>query len=174
MKSILIILMLALLLISGKKLAVEISPKLENELCKSAYYPSKNKHTDYIVTTFIDSTIQKQANKSLLESLKEYDADYGCVILMETNTGKIRSMFNLTKQNNGKYKDTLNYAVYEFSEPGIFIKTFDLMALSEEKKAGTSTVYSSHKGEVKFYSQKIRDNHKGGYGDLSLGCPCYL
>lgn len=59
MKSILIILMLALLLISGKKLAVEISPKLENELCNSAYYPSKNKHIDYIVNTFIVSTIQK-------------------------------------------------------------------------------------------------------------------
>ena len=72
--------MLALLLISGKKLALEISPKLENELCKSAYYPSKNRNTDYVVTTFIDSAIQKQANKSLLESLKEYDADYGCVL----------------------------------------------------------------------------------------------
>lgn len=161
--------MLVLLLISGKKLALEISPKLENELCKSVYYPSKNKQTDYVVTTFIDSTIQKQANKSLLESLKEYDAYYGCVLIMETNTGKIRSMVNLTKLNNGKYKDTLNYAVYEFSEPGSFIKTFDLMALLEDKKADTSTIYSSHKGEVKFYGQKVRDSHKGGYGDLSLG-----
>lgn len=169
MKSILIILMLALLLISGKKLALEISPKLENELCKSAYYPSKNRNTDYVVTTFIDSAIQKQANKSLLESLKEYDADYGCVLIMETSTGKIRSMVNLTKQSNGKYKDTLNYAVYEFSEPGSFIKTFDLMALLEDKKADTSTIYSSHKGEVKFYGKKVRDSHKGGYGDLSLG-----
>lgn len=169
MKSILIILMLALLLISGKKLALEISPKLENELCKSAYYPSKNRNTDYVVTTFIDSAIQKQANKSLLESLKEYDADYGCVLIMETSTGKIRSMVNLTKHKNCKYKDTLNYAVYEFAEPGSFIKTFDVMALLEDEKADTSTVYSSHKGEVKFYGQKVRDSHKGGYGDLSLG-----
>lgn len=43
------------------------------------------------------------------------------------------------------------------------------MALLEDKKADTSTVYSSNKGEVEFYGQKVRDSHEGGYGDLSLG-----
>lgn len=169
MKKITLILFLTILFVGFKKAELVLTSKIENELAKSAYYPIKDKANEYHVSTFINDTIQKVAEDNLLAVLKDYDASYGYVLVMETNTGKIRSMINLTKQNNGIYKDTLNYAVYEYAEPGSFIKTLDLMALLEDKKADTSTVFSSHNGEIEFYGEKVRDSHEGGYGDLTLG-----
>ena len=43
------------------------------------------------------------------------------------------------------------------------------MALLEDQKADTSTVYSSRNGEIRYYGKLIRDSYKGGYGDISLG-----
>lgn len=169
MKSITSILLLSLLLVGCKKSELVVSQKIENELAKSTYYPTKDVTNEYIVSTFINNTIQEIAKDNLLDVLKDYDASYGYVILMETNTGKIRSMVNLTKLKNGSYKDTLNYAIYEYAEPGSFVKTIDLMALLEDKKADTSTVFSSHNGEIEFFGKKVRDSHEGGYGDLTLG-----
>lgn len=169
MKSITSILLVSLLFIGCKKSELVVSQKIENELAKSAYYPTKDIANEYNVSTFINDTIQEIAKDNLLAVLKDYDASYGYVLVMETNTGKIRSMVNLTKLKNGSYKDTLNYAVYEYAEPGSFVKTIDLMALLEDKKADTSTVFSSHNGEIEFFGKKVRDSHEGGYGDLTLG-----
>lgn len=169
MKSITSILLVSLLFLGCKKDELLVNSKIENELTKSAYYPTKEMSKDYVVSTFINDTIQKIAQDNLSEILKEYEADHGCVLVMETKTGKICSMVNLTRLKNGSYKDKLNYAVYEYAEPGSFVKTLDLMALLDDKKADTSNVYSSNNGEVEFYGQKVRDSHEGGYGNLSLG-----
>ena len=169
MKSIASIFLASLLFIGCKKEELLVSPKIENELAKSVYYPTKEISKEYSVSTFINDTIQKIAQDNLLEILKEYEAEHGCVLVMETETGKICSMVNLKRLNSGSYKDTLNYAVYEYAEPGSFVKTLDLMALLDDKKADTSDVYSSNNGEVEFYGQKVRDSHDGGYGNLSLG-----
>jgi cell division protein FtsI (penicillin-binding protein 3) len=113
--------------------------------------------------------MQQVSTKALTKSLKSYNADYGMIIIMETKTGKIRSMVNLEKNDSGEYVTGTKYAIYDHLEPASFIKTFDMMALLEDKKADTSTVYSSHNGEVSFNGKIIRDSNKGGYGDVSLG-----
>jgi cell division protein FtsI (penicillin-binding protein 3) len=113
--------------------------------------------------------MQQVSAQALTKSLKSYNADYGTVIIMETKTGKIRSMVNLEKNDSSEYVTGTKYAIYEHLEPASFIKTFDVMSLLEDKKADTSTVYSSHNGEVSFNGKIIRDSHKGGHGDISLG-----
>jgi cell division protein FtsI (penicillin-binding protein 3) len=113
--------------------------------------------------------MQQVSAQALTKSLKSYNADYGTVIIMETKTGKIRSMVNLEKNDSGKYLTGIKYAIYDYLEPASFIKTFDVMSLLEDQKADTSTVYSSHNGEVSFNGKIIRDSHKGGHGDISLG-----
>ncbi len=169
MKSTISIFLVVILFIGCKKEELELSSKIENELAKLAYYPSKERQNDYVVSTFINDSIQIIAKDNLLDVLNNYDASYGYVLVMETNTGKIRAMSNLTKLKNGTYKDNFNYAIYKYSEPGSFVKTIDLMALLEDKKADTSTVFSSQNGEIEFYGQKVRDSHEGGYGELTLG-----
>jgi cell division protein FtsI (penicillin-binding protein 3) len=45
-------------------------------------------------------------------------ADHGCVVVMETKTGKVRAIANLGRANDGTYYETTNYAVAESHEPG--------------------------------------------------------
>jgi cell division protein FtsI (penicillin-binding protein 3) len=62
--------------------------------------------------------IQDIAHHALLKQLQEYEADHGCVVVMETKTGKVRAI-NLGRANDGTYYETTNYAVAESHEPGI-------------------------------------------------------
>lgn len=167
--NILSILLISFCLFSCNKSELEISKELENKLVSNVYSISPTESKEYVVSTFIDSAMQQVSTKALTKSLKSYNADYGTVVIMETKTGKIRSMVNLEKNNSGKYVTGIKYAIYDHLEPASFIKTFDVMALLEDQKADTSTVYSSHNGEIRYYGKLIRDSHKGGHGDISLG-----
>lgn len=57
MKSITSILLVSLLFIGCKKDELLVNSKIENELTKSAYYPTKEMSKDYVVSTFINDTI---------------------------------------------------------------------------------------------------------------------
>ena len=87
---------------------------------------------------------------------------------METKTGHVKAISNLGRANDGTYYETTNYAVAESHEPGSTYKLADLMALFEDKKADTSTVYDSKGGIVMYSGKKVRDSHEGGYGKISL------
>ena len=161
---------LVLSVISCSKAPLELTPKQEKEVVAKAYgFNTNNLQRELSAITCIDSTIQKQSEESLKKKLTEYSADNGCVIVMETNTGKIRAMVNMGSVNGKVDESKTNYAIHNYMEPGSFIKTFDLMALLEDKKVDTSTVYSSNKGKVSFYGKTVQDSHEGGYGDISLG-----
>lgn len=166
---ILSILLILFCLFSCNKSELEISKELENKLVSNAYAISPKKDKEYVVSNNIDTTIQRVATVALTKCLKQYNADYGTVLIMETSTGKIRSMVNLEKNDSGKYVTGIKYAIYDHLEPSSFIKTFDVMALLEDQKADTSTIYSSRNGKIRYYGKLIRDSHKGGYGDISLG-----
>ncbi|MFT4983357.1 MAG: cell division protein FtsI (penicillin-binding protein 3) [Flavobacterium sp.] len=122
----------------------------------------------YDVISTIDVYIQDIAHHALLKQLQEYEADHGCVVVMETQTGKVRAIANLGKANDGTYFETTNYAVAESHEPGSTFKLVDLMAILEDKVADTSTVYDTHGGEIRYSGKAVRDSHKGGYGKISL------
>ena len=123
----------------------------------------------YDVISTIDVYIQDIAHHALLKQLESYEADHGCVVVMETKTGHVKAISNLGRANDGSYYETTNYAVAESHEPGSTYKLADLMALFEDKKADTSTVFDSKGGEVTYFGRKVRDSHEGGYGKISLG-----
>ena len=81
-----------------------------------------------IVTT-LDVRIQDIAQYSLQKGLEAESADHGCVIVMETKTGAIKAMANLTRGEDNKYYETQNYAVSEFTEPGSTFKVVSAIAL---------------------------------------------
>jgi cell division protein FtsI (penicillin-binding protein 3) len=122
----------------------------------------------YDVISTIDVYIQDIAHHALLKQLQEYEADHGCVVVMETQTGKVRAIANLGKANDGTYYETTNYAVAESHEPGSTFKLVDLMAILEDKVADTSTVYDTHGGEIRYSGKPVTDSHTGGYGKISL------
>lgn len=122
----------------------------------------------YDVISTIDVFIQDIAHHALLKQLQDYEADHGCVVVMETETGHIKAISNLGRQEDGSYTETINYAVAESHEPGSTFKLVDLMAILEDKVADTSTVYDSNGGVIKYYGRAVRDSHTGGYGKISL------
>jgi cell division protein FtsI (penicillin-binding protein 3) len=122
----------------------------------------------YDVVSTIDVYIQDIAHHALLKQLEDYEADHGCVVVMETQTGHVKAISNLGRATDGSYYETTNYAVAESHEPGSTFKLVDLMAILEDKVADTSTVYDTHGGEVRYSGKVVRDSHKGGYGKISL------
>ncbi|MFZ0598320.1 MAG: penicillin-binding transpeptidase domain-containing protein, partial [Flavobacterium sp.] len=122
----------------------------------------------YDVISTIDVFIQDIAHHALLKQLEEYEADHGCVVVMETETGHVKAISNLGRGEDGSYYETTNYAVAESHEPGSTFKLVDLMAILDDKVADTSTVFDSHNGQVKYYGRTVTDSHRSGYGKVSL------
>jgi cell division protein FtsI (penicillin-binding protein 3) len=122
----------------------------------------------YDVISTIDVFIQDIAHHALLKQLTDYEADHGCVVVMETKTGQVKAISNLGRAADGSYYETTNYAVAESHEPGSTYKLVDLMALLDDKKVDTSAVFDSHGGVIKYSGKSVRDSHNGGYGKISL------
>lgn len=122
----------------------------------------------YDVVSTIDVYIQDIAHHALLKQLEYYEADHGCVVVMESKTGYVKAISNLGRQTDGTYAETVNYAVWESHEPGSTFKLAGLMALLEDKKVDTSTVYDSKGGDIIIGGRHVRDSKKGGYGKVSL------
>jgi cell division protein FtsI (penicillin-binding protein 3) len=120
------------------------------------------------VYSTIDVYIQDIAHHALLKQLAEYEADHGCVVVMETKTGAVKAISNLGRTANGNYVETINYAINESHEPGSTFKLVDLIALFEDKLADTSSVYDSKGGEITYFNRRVRDSKKGGYGKITL------
>ncbi|MBD3583276.1 penicillin-binding protein [Flavobacterium selenitireducens] len=125
----------------------------------------------YDIISTIDVYIQDIAHHALLKQLRDYDADHGCVVVMETKTGYVKAIANLgrNKKEDSTYYERVNYAISESHEPGSTYKLADLMALFEDKKADTSDIYDSRGGDFTIRGKHVRDSHEGGYGKISLG-----
>ena len=124
----------------------------------------------YDVVSTIDVYIQDIAHHALLKQLELYQADHGCVVVMETKTGYVKAISNLGRdQKSGLYSERLNYAIGESHEPGSTFKLVDMIALLDDDKVDTSKVYDSRGGVITYRGDKVRDSHEGGYGKISLG-----
>ena len=122
----------------------------------------------YDVYTTIDVNIQDIAHHALLGQLEYYEAEHGCVVVMETKTGEVKAISNLGRNNKGFYYERLNYAVGESHEPGSTFKVMALAAALEDKEVDTSTIVDTQAGVKQFYGRKIYDSHRGGYGKISI------
>ena len=120
----------------------------------------------YDIYTTIDVNIQDIAHHALLKQLEYYEAEHGCVIVMEVKTGEIRAISNLGKTKDGFYYEKLNYAVGESHEPGSTFKLMALAAALEDKVVDTSDVVDTGNGSKRFYGRSIYDSH--GYGKISI------
>lgn len=147
--------------------------RLMQKIAKNQWKPiSDNNEIEprdgYDIISTIDVYIQDIAHHALLKQLELYEADHGCVVVMETNTGEIKAISNLGRTSDGSYYETINYAVAESHEPGSTFKLVDLIALLDDRKVDTSKVYDSKGGDITYYNRHVRDSKKGGYGKVTL------
>ncbi|CAM1339301.1 penicillin-binding protein [Tenacibaculum aestuarii] len=121
------------------------------------------------VITTIDVNIQDITHHALLKQMEYFEADHGCAVVMEVETGEIRAISNLGKTSSGKYYEKRNYAVWESHEPGSTFKLASLMVALEDKVVDTSTVVDCEKGRIYINNRKVEDSKRGGYGKISMG-----
>ncbi len=120
-----------------------------------------------IVTT-IDIHLQDVAETALYEHLQTHEADHGCVVLMEVNTGEIKAIANLQRLEDGSYYETYNYAIGESFEPGSSFKLMSMIVGLEDKKFSLDDMVATGNGKIKYANQTMSDSHEGGFGTITI------
>ena len=128
-----------------------------------------------IVTT-LDVNIQDLAEKSIIDELKEVNGELGVVIVMETKTGDIKALVNMTRVSDDdggyKYKEVKNNAVSDLVEPGSVFKTASILAALDDGVIDTTSRYNvdTGGGVYMMHGREMRDHNwrRGGYGTLTV------
>lgn len=110
------------------------------------------------IYTTLDIELQDVAQSSLQRALQTHKAGFGCVILMEVATGKIKAMANMGKVNDTTWAEVMNYAVGQVSEPGSTFKLATAAALMEDGFVHEQTVVDLENGRKQFYDRTIEDH----------------
>ena len=115
--------------------------------------------------------MQDIVESALRNQLMRTSADWATVILMEVETGDIKAIVNLGKEN-GSYYENYNYALGHAGcyEPGSTFKLISLMAAMEDGLVDTSDVFDTGSGVWKYKGRTIYDSDYkyGGHGKISL------
>ena len=120
------------------------------------------------IFTTINVEIQDIAHSALVNALERHQAEFGCVIVMEVKTGKIKALVNLSRLQNGQYAETFNYAIGRNIEPGSTMKLLSALALLNDKKIRPQDSVDINFGSYKFYDRLIEDSEKGTHKNLTF------
>lgn len=118
--------------------------------------------------TTIDLNMQDVAERALMEQLKAHNADHGCVVLMEVETGAIKAIANLSRKEDGSYYENYNYAIGESTEPGSTFKLPSIMAALEDGRVRLSDSVDTEGGKTTYYDQVLKDAHQGEKGKITV------
>ncbi len=113
------------------------------------------------VYSTIDINIQEVAENALKEQLFFNKADYGCAVVMEVETGKIRAIANLLIDTaTGQFSEARNFAVADAEEPGSTIKLASFMAVLEKEQLDLDQRnIKIGNGRYKVYDRIVKDSH---------------
>ena len=120
-----------------------------------------------IVTT-IDVDLQDVAENALENQLDKHGADHGTVVLMEVQTGKVRAIANLSRDEDGSYIEDYNYAIGESTEPGSTFKLATMIALLEDGHVHPGDIVDIGNGETSYYGIKVVDSQHGSLGKITV------
>jgi cell division protein FtsI (penicillin-binding protein 3) len=115
------------------------------------------------VITTIDVNLQDVAESALMRILTKNEAEGGCAILMEVQTGEIKAIANLRRNpGDGQYDEKYNYAIGQSTEPGSTFKLASLMAAMEDGYVEPDHMVDAQGGIIYWIPGKpLRDSHEG-------------
>ncbi len=126
-----------------------------------------NPGSDVVTTINID--MQDITEFSLHNALIEHEADWGCVILMEVVSGKIKAIANLRRDADTLIDEYYNYGIGEHFEPGSTFKLASIVAGIEDGYFSIEDSVDTKNGKHKFYDKVMLDSKEGGYGKITIG-----
>lgn len=138
----------------------------EGHYVKRAGAPILKSHKERIngadITTTINVEMQDVAEKALLKKMRETEAEIGCVVIMETSTGQIKSCVNLKRNDLGDYSENENFTLRSDLEPGSTFKVPAMMALLEEGLVKATDEVDCGNGIWKFNEKVEISDHNTG------------
>ncbi|MDR0205857.1 MAG: hypothetical protein LBI45_01145 [Bacteroidales bacterium] len=97
------------------------------------------------IHTTLNLRMQNIVYEALMDKLYQKNAQWGCVVLMEVETGNVKAMVNLKKHTNEKgttgYFEIFNYAFRQECEPGSTFKLASLLTYLEKVQNDTAKSY---------------------------------
>ena len=167
------------------KLAVGLEGAFEKELSgtpgkglfqkmdKNTWRPMEN-GTELIPTpgydlqTTIDVDIQDIVELALMKALATFKGNYATAIVMETATGEIKAISNLTKEASSPtgYSEFANYAIdVSENDPGSVFKLPSMMAMLEESNMPLTDMVTTG-GKYTVFNKTMTDSHD--YGTINV------
>jgi cell division protein FtsI (penicillin-binding protein 3) len=122
----------------------------------------------YDVVSTIDIRMQDLTEHALLKQLIKHQAEGGCAILMEVETGHVKAIANLNRVKDTLYDEKQNDAIQRLSEPGSTFKLMNMVALLEDGLVKLNDTVDTKGGKVMVGPKLIRDSHEGGYGKITV------
>lgn len=120
------------------------------------------------IFTTINIHMQDIVETALRKQLQRYQAEHGTAVVMEVQTGRIKSISNLTRNTHGNYEETFNYAIGESTEPGSTFKLAAMLALLEDGFVTPDQFVQTGDGEIRFADRIMRDSREGGFGTITV------
>ena len=136
----------------------------------------------YDVQTTLNTQMLDICHNALERVLREKHLAAGWAILMETKTGDIKAIVNLSRMEkksgkieyidtigNIKYNQTANHALCDLNEPGSIFKTVAMTAMLADGKLSTKDSVIAYESRVhsfnghKIHDEMYRDNGTGKY-----------
>ncbi len=136
---------------------------LKRKISTNIWVPQESPHNqlpkagDNVITT-INIDMQDVAEQSLQNTLIQNDADWGCVVLMEVETGKIKVIANLRKDTNDIVSEWFNYAMAEHVAPGSTFKLASIVAGLEDGVFSLEDTVDLQRGKAKYYDRVMIDS----------------
>ncbi|RME95917.1 MAG: PASTA domain-containing protein [Bacteroidetes bacterium] len=111
------------------------------------------------VVTTLDVNLQDITEKALLRGMQRHQPDWGTAIVMEVETGAIRAIANLGRDDAGQgYYEMYNYAIAMSTEPGSTFKLASIMALLEDGYVKLTDSVDIEHGKTVFYDTEMVDS----------------
>jgi len=122
-----------------------------------------------IVTT-IDVNMQDLAEHALVDELYAVNGDMGVVVLMEVPTGDVKAIVNLSRCDDGEYREIMNNAISYRCEPGSVFKPASIMVALDDGVVDTSYVIHTGSGVMEMHGRDMKDHNwrRGGYQDINV------
>jgi cell division protein FtsI/penicillin-binding protein 2 len=127
----------------------------------------------------IDREIQAMVEKKLDDAIKDYEAEYGVVIVLDPRNGEILAMASQPRINLNQYWETekefvdktpFNRAISETYEPGSVFKVLTMAAAFDAGVVDEETIYNDP-GRFEYGGSVILNWDRRGHGKQTMqGC----
>lgn len=148
----------------NKDLLGENGRRVVQKATGSVWVPVEGSEVDpqngHDIVTTLDIDVQDVAHHALLSILEKYECLYGTCIVMEVATGKIKTLVNLGRQEDGTYDEDFNYATIP-TEPGSTFKLVTLLSLLNDRLINVDQIVDAQGGAIAFGNRVMRDSHLG-------------